>query len=148
MGIWHVPSDTVLTPHAGQWREWLRFLRHLGEMFLAMMLGMPLFGMPEQAFMRAIGYPHPTQQFPEVAAVVMAINMTIPMVAWMWYRGHGWERTGEMAAAMLVPAVALLALCLVGVIPHTALSGAIMIVMVPAMILVMLYRRAEMLTRG
>jgi hypothetical protein len=30
----------------------------------------------------------------------MTFNMTLPMVALMRYRGHGWERCVEMAAAM------------------------------------------------
>jgi hypothetical protein len=33
----------------------------------------------------------------------MAAGMTIPMAAWMLYRGMGRKNTAEMAAAMVLP---------------------------------------------
>jgi hypothetical protein len=35
--------------------------------------------------------------------VGMAVAMTVPMVAWMRVRGHGWRYGIEMALGMLVP---------------------------------------------
>jgi hypothetical protein len=49
---------------------------------------------------------------------LLAFNMTLPMVLRMRHRGHSWERGGEMAAAMVVPALALLVLFWLGVIPE------------------------------
>jgi uncharacterized membrane protein YhaH (DUF805 family) len=142
MTSWHAQAETVPTTTVGH-RPWLRFLGHFGEMFVVMMIGMPLFGMPEQAIVRAMGYPHPTQQFPVIAAFLMTINMTVPMVALMRYRGHSWARSGEMAAAMVVPSVAIIVLCVVGMIPTRSVSGLVMLLMLPAMLVVMLYRRTE-----
>ena len=75
-----------------------------------------------------------------LAAFAMAFNMTLPMVAWMRYRGHGWRACNEMAAAMFVPALALLALFWLGAIPAKAVLAGQMALMLPAMVLVMLHR--------
>jgi hypothetical protein len=40
----------------------------------------------------------------------MGLTMTVPMVAWMRYRGHAWRPTNEMAASMLIPTVVTMAL--------------------------------------
>ena len=120
------------------WRPWLRFLLHLGEMVLAMMLGMEILGMPSGAVMAALGYSGPIP-----SALMMTVNMTVPMVLWMWFRGHAWARSAEMGAAMVLPAIALVMLSLVGVIAQSDLSGAVMDPMLPAMIALMLYRRAD-----
>ena len=121
----------------------VRFLRHPGEMVLAMMLGMVALAPLYRAGTAALGYADPSQQLPLLSAMVMTANMTVPMVAWMRYRGHGWARSGEMAAAMLGPALVLLALCVAGVLPHRSLSGAVMLVMLPAMLVAMLCRWDE-----
>jgi hypothetical protein len=36
----------------------------------------------------------------------MGLNMTLPMVIWMSYRGHAVARNAEMAVSMIVPSVA------------------------------------------
>jgi hypothetical protein len=145
MNMWHAQRNTgaASATVVGHWRPWLGFLLHLGEMVVAMMLGMMILGIPYGSIMGAFGYSHPVARFPELSALVMTLNMTLPMVAWMLYRRHGWEHAGEMAGAMFVPAIALVMLCIVGVIPHNTLSGAVMIVMLPAMVIVMLYRRSD-----
>jgi hypothetical protein len=70
--------------------------------------------------------------------------MTVPMAAWMRYRGHGWRATNEMAAAMLVPTALVLALLATGAMtdPH----GLLMVehsLMFPAMLGAMLLRIDE-----
>ena len=113
---------------------------HFGEMVLAMMLGMYLLDMPSGAVVAASGYSYSD---PVVSALAMIFNVTVPMVLWMRFRGHTWERAGEMGAAMVIPAIALVVLALVGVISRSGLSGAVMDPMLPAMVAVMLYRRSE-----
>ena len=73
----------------------------------------------------------------------MAFNMTVPMVLWMRYRGHSWERGGEMAAAMNLPLLPLLALNWFDAIPARGVLGLQMMLMIPAMAGVMLYRKQE-----
>jgi hypothetical protein len=69
-----------------------RFLLHFAEMWLAMMAGMFLF--------HAL-VPHAMSG--ALHQVGMAVAMTVPMVAWMRVRGHGWRYGIEMALGMLVP---------------------------------------------
>jgi hypothetical protein len=65
------------------------------------------------------------------------------MVLWMRYRGHSWKRGGEMAAAMNLPVLPLLVLSAFGLISASAVLGMQMMLMVPAMLGAMLYRREE-----
>ena len=70
--------------------------------------------------------------------------MTVPMVAWMRHRGHGWQPSSEMAAAMFVPTFAV-----VGLLATDAVTdfGVLMtlehVVMIPAMLIAMLLRLDE-----
>jgi hypothetical protein len=73
----------------------------------------------------------------------MAFNMTMPMVLWMRYRGHSWQRGGEMAAAMNLPLLPLLVLYGVGAIPARSVLALQMLLMLPAMVGAMLYRKEE-----
>jgi hypothetical protein len=70
--------------------------------------------------------------------------MTVPMVAWMRYRGHGWRPSNEMAAAMFIPTFAVIALMETAVVAD---FGTLMmlehIAMFPAMLIAMLLRVAE-----
>jgi hypothetical protein len=61
----------------------------------------------------------------------------------MRYRGHGWERCGEMAAAMFVLAFALLVPFWLGALSADAVLPLEMALMLPAMIAVMALRFDE-----
>jgi hypothetical protein len=78
-----------------------------------------------------------------LVAFAMAFNMTVPMVLWMRYRDHSWERGGEMAVAMNLPVLPLLALYAAEVIPARGVLGGQMMLMIPAMLGAMLYRQEE-----
>src|SRR3954465_4941273 len=78
------------------------FLRHYGEMVLPMFLGMAVLGLPADRAMRSVGAGSDALMFVE-----MATTMTVPMVGWMIYRGHGWRANTEMSASMLVPTFAV-----------------------------------------
>ena len=87
------------------------FARHYAEMVLAMLLGMAALWMPAKLALGAFGMS--SQGLHDSAAamlLVMATTMTVPMVAWMRFRGHGWPASLEMGAAMYVPTFAALAL--------------------------------------
>jgi hypothetical protein len=75
-------------------------------------------------------------------ALVMGFGMTVPMVAWMLYRGHAWRSAAEMAAVMIVPAVALVALK-AGHLVTGPVSGRYMCASMLGMIALIIYRRAE-----
>jgi hypothetical protein len=72
--------------------------------------------------------------------MLMVWSMTVPMVAWMGYRGHAQGRNAEMAASMMVPTVAAAALAAAGALGSGAALGVQHAVMVPAMLGVMLWR--------
>jgi hypothetical protein len=129
-----MPTTTADTPRPtrGAWR----FARHYLEMVVAMMVGMALIPVSRAL----VDLPDGTGF--ELAE--MAVWMTVPMVAWMRFRGHGRRVTAEMAAAMLVPAAALLALHLTGAVADgEALVMVEHTVMFPAMLVAMLLRRDE-----
>ena len=139
------PAGFEASPHAAHHggRRGIRpFLGHFAEMFVAMMLGMPLLGMPLSLLGGAL-FGTAAVHIPEVRALGMAVAMTIPMVAWMRFRGHAWRPSAEMGAAMIVPALALFPLYWAGLIPGRSLSGLEMALMLPAMLAAMLYRRHE-----
>jgi hypothetical protein len=75
--------------------------------------------------------------------------MSVPMVAWLRWRGHRWEPTIEMAAAMIVPALAALALLAAELVTG---AGALMTIehtaMFSGMFLVMLARYDEYAHHG
>jgi hypothetical protein len=117
------------------------FIRHYLEMVIAMLLGMAVLGLPGFIALEAAGVDT------DAAGVLlfgMAITMTVPMVAWMRHRGHGWLPCWEMTAAMIVPTIGALALYEAGALgdAHAAM-GVQHVVMFPAMLAVMLLRRGE-----
>lgn len=144
-------------------RQIVRFLWHFGEMALAMLLGMFVFDLVYSAIMgpmdtgtmsmdnrmmahmnnsMAMGpmtNAHMAGGFPEVQLLLMALAMTLPMVAWMWFRRHGWAHNAEMAGAMLVPALLLIGLYWLGLIPQMMLMSVYEILAWIAMLGIMLY---------
>jgi hypothetical protein len=129
-----------------QGRKGLHFLRHLLEMIVVMMLGMCALGAAWGAFHEIVfgsAFADAWRDYVGLAAFAMAFNMTVPMVLWMRYRGHSWERGGEMATAMNLPLLPLLLLYSLDLIPAPAVLGLQMMLMIPAMVLAMLYRKEE-----
>lgn len=122
------------------------FLRHYGEMVLAMVLGMVVLGVPSEWALDALGSSMTElhDEAPAAALLWMAVIMTVPMVWWMRRRGHAWGPCAEMAASMFVPAFAMVGLLASGLVTDFgALMVAEHVVMLPAMLLVMLLRREE-----
>jgi hypothetical protein len=118
------------------------FLGHFGEMFAAMMIGMPLFGMPLRALQGALLGPS-SIAIPELRALGMAISMTVAMIAWMLYRGHSRTSAVEMGAAMILPTVALFPLHWMVVISGGMLIALAHGLMLPSMLAVMVLRRTQ-----
>jgi hypothetical protein len=65
----------------------------------------------------------------------MATTMTVPMVGWMVYRGHGRRANVEMSASMVVPTFAVIGLLAAGVVTDL---GVLLIIEHVAMLLSML----------
>jgi hypothetical protein len=118
------------------------FVRHYVEMVVAMFAGMGLLLMPLGAALGFVGLSLDDSDTLMISA--MAATMTAPMVAWMRYRGHGWQPSAEMAASMVIPTLGVLALLWSGLLADL---GALLIiehvVMLPSMLVAMLLRRDE-----
>jgi hypothetical protein len=112
-------------------------------MVIAMFAGMFVLGLPAEAGLRAIGSSSSALQVdaPAVLFLGMALTMTVPMVAWMRYRGHAWRPCVEMAGAMFAPT--LIAIALLGAVDVDALMLWEHVGMLLAMLGVMLLRPAE-----
>jgi hypothetical protein len=120
------------------------FIRHYVEMVVAMFVGMAILGFPIGMGMDALGADSDAWMF-----LGMATSMTVPMVGWMVYRGHGWRANTEMSASMFVPAFAIVGLLTTGVLTDTGvLMVAEHVVMLLAMAGVMLLRPDEYLHHG
>jgi hypothetical protein len=136
------PSGSGHPAHAAGKHRRRRLLRHYLEMVAAMVVGMVVLGAAVRGVLALAGLAFPAQ-YPELAALEMAFDMSVGMIAWMRHRGHRWASTLEMAGAMFAPAVALFPLLWLGVIAGDAMLVLEHLAMFPLMCLVMLRLRAE-----
>lgn len=131
-----VPNRRKLASKVG------RFLLHLLEMLLAMQAGMILFHLLENQIPATSSLAAVADSETVVHNVVMDIFMTVPMLAWMLLRGHGWHHSLEMAFAMLAPTAVINLLCSLGAVEYlpwlAEVSGPAMYI---GMLGAMLYRR-------
>ncbi|WP_330437489.1 hypothetical protein OHB44_16885 [Micromonospora sp. NBC_00821] len=132
------PAPTAAAPASSR----RRLLWHLGEMAVAMVAGMLLLAPLWELAGAALGVGDALAR-PEVAALVMATNMTVGMTVGMRYRAHRWHAVGEMAAAMYVPFLLLLVPFWAGLIDADALLLGGHLLMIPAMVLVAVRHRHE-----
>jgi len=124
------------------------FLGHLGEMTLAMIVGMGaaiaalavIFSTVLAATIQGMTRVEVFNQFAVLICLVMVVGMTVPMVAWMRFRGMAWRPVVEMAAAMVVPAIPIIGLFELRVIPGVAACCLYCALTIPAMIVAMLLR--------
>ncbi|WP_423464850.1 hypothetical protein ACO229_10400 [Promicromonospora sp. MS192] len=144
------PAQTHAGPHGThhgarpdtRTRRTLRFLAHLAEMVVVMVLGMMLLAPAWDVAGAALGVAALLAR-PDVAAVVMVADMVVAMTVWMRVRRHGWAAVGEMNAAMAAPFVVLLVLFWTGAVGAGGLMLWGHVLMVPAMAAAMLLRPAE-----
>jgi hypothetical protein len=132
-------GSAQLEINAGRAGSWRRFLGHFGEMLLVMLLGMGVLSGVAQLAVAAAGGSL-TGAPGSFRVLLMGFNMTVPMVAWMSYRGHPRAQNIEMAAAMIVPTLAAAALAAAGALSTGAALGVQHAAMIPAMLGVMLWR--------
>jgi hypothetical protein len=121
-------------------RPSVRFALHYAEMVAVMFIGMFVLMAPTGWLLGAFGTSW-SGLSPAMNALTMALIMTVPMVGWMRYRGHAWRPNAEMAASMLIPTFAVMALSAAGV------AGGLMVPehagMLACMLVAMLLRRDE-----
>src|SRR5262245_15746586 len=118
-------------------RAWWRFVRHLGEMVVAMLVGMVALG-----GVLAVAGTLPGNDTLIGEYAWMGFAMSVPMVLWMRRMGHSWADGLEMSAWMVVPMYAIVlpvALGAVAMAPMT-LMGWAHVAMIGGMALLMVYR--------
>ena len=109
------------------------FIRHYVEMLIAMFVGMGVLGGGVAAAGVDVGPP-------AVALIWMASTMSVPMVGWMRYRGHGWAPAWEMTASMFIPSFAAIGLMWMGMVDEHSAMAIQHTGMFPAMLVAMLRR--------
>jgi transcriptional regulator GlxA family with amidase domain len=117
-----------------------RFVLHFVEMAVAMALGMVAMGALNALALEPNGFLYLTPAHLETHLLAMGFFMAAPMVAWMRLRGHGWRHGAEMAAAMVVPAAAAIALNAAGLLARADMMAFSNTWMWVAMVGVMLVR--------
>jgi energy-converting hydrogenase Eha subunit A len=98
-------------------------------------LGLAFFG--GAAF---IGYPNLIVQAPVFSTLVLAIILTVPMVAWMRFRHHEWRPSLEMGSATMGLGIVLVALGALGFIPLSNMFEWVASLACPVMLVPMLLR--------
>jgi hypothetical protein len=122
------------------------FIRHYVEMVVAMFAGMGVLMLPTGWALSAIGTSWSAlhHDAPALMLLLMAITMTVPMVGWMRYRGHGRQANAEMSASMFLPAFAVVGLLWSDLVADI---GALLVIehvaMLLSMLAAMLLRREE-----
>jgi hypothetical protein len=130
-------TTTTLTNHSTR-----RFMIHCVEMVAVMFLGMFVLMMPTGWLLSALGTSW-SGLSPAMYEFAMVLTMAVPMVAWMRYRGHAWRPNAEMAASMLIPTFAVMALLSAGIGTSGALAVPEHAGMLACMLGAMLMRREE-----
>jgi len=134
------------TADAPRGRPVRNFVRHYAEMVVAMVLGMVVLGTALALALQPAGVDVSNwrREAPALLLLGMAFTMTVPMVAWMRHRGHGWAPAADMTAAMFLPSLAAVGLLWAGLETDThALLMIQHVAMPPAMLVAMLLRRHE-----
>jgi hypothetical protein len=140
------PISIHHSPKTQHNRHLSTFWRHFLQMLAAMAVGMIATG---AIFLSVVGLKTWDQvllQYPAQALLAMAAGMTIPMAAWMLFRGMGARNSAEMAAAMVLPVIPFL--CLVWFhVTKSAQCGPYCALTIVAMLGLMFYRRGQYSTR-
>jgi hypothetical protein len=99
-------------------RPAVRFIVHVVEMIVVMLVGMAVTDLAVGPLYAALGYRDPMRQLPLASVLVMAAQMTGPMALWMRLRGHPSRHILEMSIAMIAPAAALIAAAAGGLVAN------------------------------
>jgi hypothetical protein len=87
-----------------------------------------------------LGYTDLLQTAPTLVVLVIALNLSVPMAAWMRYRGMAWQPTLEMSGSTMVVGLALIAAYWMDLIARTNLVEVQTSLACPVMLAAMLVR--------
>ena len=116
------------------------FLWHYVQMCMACCVGGVTLGIVFFGGAALIGYPDLIGEAPFFSTLVLAIILTVPMVAWMRFRHHGWQPTLEMGSATMGLGIVLIVLGAVGLVPVGGMFEWVTSLACPVMLIPMLLR--------
>lgn len=117
-----------------------RFLLHLAEMCVVMCGSGIILSVIFFEGAVALGYANLPQTAPELSVLVIAVNLSVPMAAWMRYRGMAWQPTLEMAIPTMATGLLLIAAYRLGLVAAGSLIEIQTSLACPVMLAVMLLR--------
>jgi hypothetical protein len=141
----HVPMQLTTEGHSSEVHRKHRlshFWKHYLQMAAVMGVGMFVAGAILTFTVGLKSRDEVTIRYPNQALLAMVAGMSIPMVAWMSFRGMGWRNSYEMALAMVLPVIPFLCLVWFG-ITKSAWCGPYCVSTFVAMFALMRYRRSE-----
>jgi hypothetical protein len=119
-----------------------RFVRHYVEMVAAMLAGM-VFLYP--VWLAATGSTGSGWvEIAEIELLAMATAMVVPMVGWMWHRGHTSLQMLEMGGAMYAGFIVLFPFLWTDLLNEATLTVAGHVLMLAFMLIAMLRQRARL----
>jgi hypothetical protein len=116
------------------------FVLHFFEMCMPMCIGWAIGDIVYFAVADALGSSDPFRDWPVLSLAIVTVNMTVPMAAWMRFRGMARRPTAEMAAGMVVLALLIVAAGWLGIAAMQTLPWLAHGLMMPAMLVPMLLR--------
>jgi hypothetical protein len=132
------PSQDGLVPTVG--KPVGRFLLHLAEMCVVMCGSGIVLSVLFFEGAALLGYTDLPQTAPELSVLVIAINLSVPMAAWMRYRGMAWQPTLEMTVPTMATGVLLVVAYWLGLVATSSLIEIQTSLACPVMVAVMLLR--------
>jgi hypothetical protein len=115
--------DAVATATPSVGRQSWNFARHFLEMCISMCVGGAILSVLVFAGLPAlIGGPNLREQSPGLSLIVLAVLLTLPMAAWMSFRGMEWRPILEMSAVPIGLAILLVGGVWAGYVPDSTLQ--------------------------
>ena len=133
-------TTTKRAPPRAFLRKVGHFVLHYLEMCMACCIGGVTLGLAFFGGAAFIGYPNLIIQAPVFSTLVLAIILTVPMVAWMRFRHHEWRPSLEMGSATMGLGIVLVALGALGFIPLSDMFEWVTRLACPVMLVPMLLR--------
>jgi hypothetical protein len=85
-----------------------RFVAHYLQMCMVMCVGGIGLSVVFFGGAQLLGYTNLTDRAPVLSALVVAVNLSLPMAAWMRFRGMPWRPTLEMSGATMLIGLTLI----------------------------------------
>ncbi|QWZ09020.1 hypothetical protein KRR39_04110 [Nocardioides panacis] len=117
-----------------------RFALHYVEMCGVMCVGAIVLSVLFFGAAGLLGFTDLPQQAPALSVLVIAINLSFPMAAWMRFRGMGWRPTLEMSGSTMLTGLLLIAAYWLGIVDKSSLVEVQTSLACPLMLAVMLLR--------